>query len=176
MSSPPDWLLGAVVENEMSKLLEKHQGRPFLRTDVAAKVGQRLDLQVLFRNHMLPFQRPGAGLSGEVVEVKDFDPENYVPMAHERDANGSRSLSAALGFIFGRRSKSIPDGMTFLSSASEGDGYLFMSRERWETMAEEELPTNAKLEIVKVAKSIAPIIHGQEIVCEGRLHFDHDSK
>lgn len=53
-----------------------------------------------------------------------------------------------------------------------------MPRNVWDLVSSEDSPTHSLYQhnVARFAELNAGAKHGQEVVCEGRLHFDHDSK
>jgi hypothetical protein len=176
MSLPDGWLEDAYLEDKWAKRLEEVQGRQFLRTRVPPTVGQRVEINMLLANRT--GKRPDIHFAGQVVAIKDT-PENYHPMENSGDREGSRVLSNVLGNANFRPPK-IPDEMAFepcLCGRTDcEDGYLYMPLERWEKNTAKDSSKDFCQDMVDFATMVCGAKHKQEIVCEGRLHFDHDSK
>jgi len=172
MEHPKDWLLDAFIDDEWAKKMEKVQGRQFLRTRINGVVGQRCEVVMANRHGK---RRDNIHLSGYVTEVKP-EPERLYPKEHEDDTKGSYMLSGFLGVPYGLGLAEVPEGMTYKPNPETG-GYLYMPRERWDKNMAEGSPSKEFCEQgIEYAKRISGGYHGTELVCEGRLHFDHDSK
>lgn len=167
----------AFIRDERAKLAEAIQGRQFLRSGIQPTVGQRVDLTLNLANR--DGKRPNAIFSGFVICIK---PEpRYYPMANGEDKDGSMMLSEILAHPQFRPT-SIPETMTFHAcDCPDPDcdgGLICMTRQVWDDMSAEGAATHCLCQhnVVPIAARNTGAKHGQEVVCEGRLHFDHDSK
>jgi len=172
MSLPENWLHGGFIRDDTVELKEAVQGRQFLRTGIQPTVGQRVDLTLFLTNRK--GLRPNIIFSGQVVKIQQ-EPTNYFPMANDDDADGSMSISKVL-YMPVLRPAAPPNGTAFnpcqCSNPDCNEGEMYMSREHWESKEDgmrHYVKTLAKLHS-------GGVLHNQQVVCEGRLHFDHDSK
>lgn len=171
MELPKDWLIDAFVEDESSERMEQIQGRRFLRAGVSPCVGQQVSLKTYCKNDA--GHRRCIRLTGQVVGIKP-EPTSYRPMENDADKDGSMYLSQALGSHFHHHPSILPDGMTLkhcnCGSPECGGGVLYASREIWEKWELCDCFTKA------FKQNYFGAIHNQKVVCEARLHFDHDRK
>jgi hypothetical protein len=101
-------------------------------------------------------------------------------MASESDTEGSMMLSQILGHPRFRPPE-IPEGMELHAcQCPDPDcdgGITFMPRDLWDLVSEDsQMQCLYQHNVARIAELNAGARHGQEVVCEGRLHFDHDSK
>ncbi|KAL7480312.1 hypothetical protein ACHAW6_006003 [Cyclotella cf. meneghiniana] len=162
----------AFVHDDFVLQCGRAQGRVFLRTGIVPKVGQRVDLTVFLDSRDLghsPFR-----LSGEVTSVQPMPTwkvggENrravspdavWRPSSSPSDC-GPKGGSTLLAYIIKKkipRERAMPDG-----SIPDLNGI-------WDRV----VTTVAKEELTKRVIGKFGALHGQRVVCEGRLNFDYD--
>jgi hypothetical protein len=187
------WLQSAFIEDRMAVQMENIQDRQFLRTGVRPTAGQRVELKMIIHPGFAPTaastNRNGDkgnngvvwfGFSGQVTRVAR-EPVKYFPMSHSSDTFGSKALSFFLGTkvfclstIDSTTTKKLLPNSTFSPclSCNEKDckgGELFLPQKDWE-----ELQDKVKMDLSFPINLFGGVKHGQEVVCEGRLNFDHD--
>jgi hypothetical protein len=196
-----EWLQSAFLEDRMAVQMEPIQDRQFLRTGVRPTAGQRVELKIFLQPEFVAptakeypgeygknkkrqkYQRDKVwcGFSGQVTRVKP-EPAKWFPQSHKDDAKGSKALSVFLGSkvfssptIATAEARKLPPNSTFSECfcSEEGCnvGELFMPQQDWE-----EFQDQAKVDMSFPMKMLGGVKHGQEVVCEGRLNYDHDSK
>lgn len=173
MALPSEWLNEAFIDDEWAEVLEQVQGRQFLRSGITPTL-QRVELKMLLANR--DGKRSDISFAGQVVEIKP-EPTNFYPMAHEHDQEGSLVLSEIFGHFMAPNTHSTEEMTYKACDCGDSDcekGYLFMSRKRWER--KNATRTEGADMLVGFVREKLGALHGPEVVCEGRLHFDHDGK
>jgi hypothetical protein len=196
------WLQSAFIEDRMAVQMENIQDRQFLRTGVRPTAGQRVELKIFIHPSFLApstavsTNRNGAdkdkdkgdnggvvwcGFSGQVTRVA-CEPAKWFPKSHSSDKRGSKILSFFLGTkvfclptIDSATTKKLLPNSHFSPciSCDEKDckgGELFLPQQDWE-----DLQDKTKMDLSFPMNLLGGVKHGQEVVCEGRLNFDHDS-
>lgn len=167
MSSPSEWLASAFLRDGRAKQNDSIQGHQFLRTGVKPTVGQRVELTMIPKNTQ--GKRPTVFLSGHVVKVQP-EPDDYFPMECMEDRNGSMILSQMIGQAHNHYN-ALPEGMKLYRCTCSDPECIGALATIPRELAAPKCPS-----IVEIAVRALGAIHNQEVVCEGRLHFAHDSK
>jgi hypothetical protein len=186
------WLQSAFIEDRMAVQMENIQDRQFLRTGVRPTAGQRVELKMFIHPSFAPTAASTNGkgdkgngvvwfgFSGQVTRVAR-EPAKYFPKSHSSDTLGSKALSFFLGTkvfclstIDSATTKKLLPNSTFSPclSCNEKDckgGELFLPQQDWE-----DLQDKVKMDLSFPINMLGGVKHGQEVVCEGRLNFDHD--
>jgi hypothetical protein len=124
------------------------------------------------------------GFSGQVTRVAR-EPAKWFPKSHTDDKKGSKALSFFLGSKIFRppnttacaQTKTLLPNSTFSPCFSCGEkddckgGELFLPQQDWEELQDQQAP----LDLSFPMNLLGGVKHGQEVICEGRLNFDHDS-
>jgi hypothetical protein len=198
-----EWLRSAFMEDRLAVQMEGVQGdRQFLRTGVHPTAGQRVEVKILLNADFAPPTTTSAlssgknkgktkkhknnnnkeslwcGFSGQVTRVKPA-PAKWFPMSHKDDTAGSKALTAFLGSMLSDHMPTITSENLLSNSTISScpcnysacnHGELFMPQQDWV-----ELQDKVELDLSIPLNMFGGVKHGQEVVCEGRLNFDHDS-
>jgi hypothetical protein len=162
-----NWIDFGYVDGRMSKQMEEAQHAEFLyhSPNKRAAVGQRAEVCFARKGRRQPYQAGSCRLSGEVVQVLS-NPED-VPIRLQTgwgDKVGSLTLTRALGMH--HEKEALPGAVV------GADGWrIYMSPETWESTSAE-----VKAAVIKLANDSYGGLHGQEVVCEGRLNFVFDRR
>ncbi|KAL7549610.1 hypothetical protein ACHAWF_012872 [Thalassiosira exigua] len=186
------WLSAGFINDKFSAHCQRAQGREFLRTGVRPTIGQRVELTIFLtsgqREHK-PFR-----ISGEVVN--DCVPTSRwdgLSVAEEDTATyGAGAVGASrlashntLGTSW-RPSRSTSDcGVNGGSMAlahmvraliMREQPSLFITPEQLARVWESNFSQEKKEEVRKGIVHTLGALHGQRVVCEGRLNFDYDMR
>lgn len=149
------WLIDGFVVDRKVQEMERVQGRQFLRTGVKPCVGQRIEITLFMAQarRLDPFR-----LSGQVVLIKPEPTANWRPMSDPDGGSGPGKGSMELS--------------TILASPDMFGKPVYMSSHFWFTRLSPVLGVPARNAVIRKFGAI----HGQEVVCKGRLNFDYDMR
>ncbi|KAL3906332.1 MAG: hypothetical protein SGARI_004051 [Bacillariaceae sp.] len=178
------------IKDNLAEQKENIQRRQFLRSDVRPVIGQRVDVCIQMKD--TPEYTPGPyfNLSGQVVRFRL--PETTLattqrPMRHCEDrglpSGGSMNISGCLvPLCFESKGERCPNPhcqeihmVPDITKPAKAGTYchecrgMHFSAEEWQNC-----PPEIKDRCLQSMKVGPFAIHGQEIVCEARLHFTTD--